>query len=417
MSFQQGLSGLNAAAKNLDVIGNNVANSNTIGFKQSVASFGDVFAASLGGGDGVQVGIGTNLASVAQQFSQGNITTTNNPLDVAINGKGFFRMSDAGAISYARNGQFAIDKGGNIVDSAGLNLTGFQAVDGKIVPGVLVNLQLPTADLPPTVTSKIKIGANLSTTDSVLAAAFDPLDPKTFNFSTATSVIDSLGQSHTATFYFIKAAANNWDVRTYVDGKVADVVAAAGPPVVTTPSALSFDSAGKLDTLAAPPTSLVKTVSAAALGNGAADLVLTMDFTPMTQFGSGFGVNTLEQNGFAAGQLSGYSVGADGTILGRYNNGQAQILGQVALANFSNAQGLRPMGDSRWAESAGSGAALVGAPGTASLGALQSAAREDSNVDLTAELVNMITAQRIYQANAQSIKTQDAVLQTLVNLR
>jgi flagellar hook protein FlgE len=402
MSFQQGLSGLNAAAKNLDVIGNNVANSNTTGFKGAVANFGDVFAASLGGGGATQVGIGTTLSSVAQQFTQGNITVTNNPLDLAINGQGFFRMSGNGTISYSRNGQFAIDKSGYVVDSSGMNLTGFQAVNGTIVPGVLGNLQLSTTDLAPTASSTIKIGANLASTDGVLPiAGFVATNPSTFNFSTATSVIDSLGQSHTMTLYFNKTAANAWAASTYVDGAGADV---GGPTL------LAFNTNGTLAT-AAP---LAK---AATLTNGAAALALALDYTQMTQFGSGFGVNSLEQNGFAAGQLSGYNIGVDGTILGRYNNGQTQALGQVALANFSNSQGLNPLGESKWAETANSGAALVGAPGSASLGSLQSAAREESNVDLTAELVNMITAQRVYQANAQSIKTQDAVLQTLVNLR
>jgi flagellar hook protein FlgE len=416
MSFQQGLSGLNAAAKNLDVIGNNVANANTTGFKGSVANFNDVFAASLSGGGGTQIGIGTNLASVAQQFSQGNVTVTNNPLDVAINGKGFFRMSDAGSVTYARNGQFLIDKAGDIVDSAGQNLTGFQAVDGKIVPGVLVNLKVSSADLPPTVTTKTRVGANLSSTGAAITTAFNKNDPLTFNFSTATSIIDSLGQSHTQTLYFNKdpVLANTWSVRVYVDGVSADVV-----PGVEVPDVLAFSNAGKLlsvtpSAAGSPLSSQTKSVP---LTNGANALSLTLDYAEMTQFGSGYGVNMLEQDGFAAGQLSGYSIGADGTILGRYNNGQTNILVQVALANFSNSQGLKPLGESKWMESAESGAALVGAPGTASLGVLQSAAREDSNVDLTAELVNMITAQRIYQANAQTIKTQDAVLQTLVNLK
>jgi len=421
MSFQQGLSGLNAAAKNLDVIGNNVANSNTTGFKGSVANFGDVFAASLGGGGGTQVGIGTSLNSVAQQFSQGNITVTSNPLDVAINGKGFFRMSDAGSITYARNGQFAINKTGDIVDSSGANLTGFQAKDGKIVPGVLVNLQVSSADLPPTVTKGIKVGANLAATGANLPLlGFDEKNPLTFNFSTATSVVDSLGQSHTTTMYFNKTAANVWAVNVFVDGERANAVGAE--------TVLTFTNSGEMDP-ATPPVAATldkiftpkapdpDPVTGLLVSNGASVQTMTMDFTSMTQFGSSYGVNLLEQNGFAAGQLSGYSIGSDGTILGRYNNGQTNILGQVALANFSNSQGLKPMGESKWTESAESGAALVGAPGTASLGALQSAAREDSNVDLTAELVNMITAQRVYQANAQSIKTQDAVLQTLVNLK
>lgn len=402
MSFQQGLSGLNAAAKNLDVIGNNVANSNTSGFKQGVAEFGDVFAASLGGGGGTQVGIGTQITGVGQQFSQGNITVTNNPLDVAINGKGFYRMSDNGTISYTRNGGFSLDKNGFIVGGNGQNLTGFQALNGAIVPGVLVNLQLSSADLLPKASTSAQVGSNLSSTDPILpTAGFVATNPATYNFSTASTVYDSLGQSHTMTYYFNKTAANTWDSNVYIDG-----VAANGAGVST----LTFNSNGSY----ASATNPVKT---AALANGAAALSITMDYSQMTQFGSGFGVNSLAQDGYASGQLSGYNIGADGTILGRYTNGQTQILGQVALSNFTNPQGLSPLGDSMWAESSSSGVPLTGAPTTASLGALQSAAKEDSNVDLTAELVNMITAQRVYQANAQSIKTQDQVLQTLVNLR
>jgi len=405
MSFQQGLSGLNAAAKNLDVIGNNVANSNTSGFKQGVAVFGDVFAASLAGGGGTQVGIGTQISGVNQQFTQGNISLSNNPLDIAINGQGFYRMSDNGAINYTRNGGFSVDKNGYIVSSRGQNLTGFQAVNGAIVPGVLANLQLSSADLLPQATSAAGIGANLASTDALLpTAGFNAADPATYNFSTASTCYDSLGQSHTMTLYFNKTAANVWDSNVYIDSAAAN-----GAGVST----LTFDAQGVLST-ATPPTNLVKTF---ALANGAAALSITMDYGKMTQFGSGFGVNSLSQDGFASGQLSGYNIGGDGIILGRYTNGQSQKLGQVALSNFVNPQGLSPLGDSMWAESAASGIPLTGAPGTASLGAVQSGAKEDSNVDLTAELVNMITAQRVYQANAQSIKAQDAMLQTLVNLR
>ena len=405
MSFQQGLSGLNAAAKNLDVIGNNVANSNTAGFKQGVAAFGDVFAASLGGGGGEQVGIGTQITGVNQQFAQGNITVTNNPLDVAINGKGFFRVSGNGAISYTRNGEFMLDKNGYIVSGNGQNLTGFQAVNGAIVPGVLGNLQLSSTDLLPKPSANAAVGVNLASTDPILpTAGFVATSPTSYNFSTASTAYDSLGQSHTMTYYFNKTAANTWDANVYIDGAAAN-----GAGVST----LTFDTQGALSTTT-PPTNLLKT---AVLTNGAAPLSIPMDYSAMTQFGSGFGVNSLSQDGYASGQLSGYNIGADGIILGRYSNGQAQKLGQVALSNFTNPQGLSPLGDSRWAETANSGVPLTGAPGTASLGALQSAAKEDSNVDLTAELVNMITAQRVYQANAQSIKTQDAVLQTLVNLK
>lgn len=402
MSFQQGLSGLNAAAKNLDVIGNNVANSNTAGFKQAVAAFGDVFAASIGGGGGTQAGIGTQISGVNQQFTQGNITVTNNPLDVAINGQGFFRMSDNGAISYSRNGSFSLDKDGYLVGVGGNNLTGFQAANGAIVPGVLVNLQLSSTDLLPKATATAGVGANLASTAPILPSiGFSALNPQTYNFSTASTTYDTLGQVHTMTLYFNKTAANTWDANVYLDGAAAN---GAGTSVLTFTNSGAYLGA----------TNPVKT---AVLLNGAAAVSITMDYTKMTQFGSGFGVNSLSQDGYASGQLSGYNIGTDGIILGRYTNGQAQKLGQVALSNFTNPQGLAPMGDSMFAETANSGVPLTGAPSTASLGVLQSAAKEDSNVDLTAELVNMITAQRIYQANAQSIKTQDAVLQTLVNLK
>ena len=405
MSFQQGLSGLNASSKNLDVIGNNVANANTAGFKQGAATFGDVFAASLSGGSGTQIGIGTQLSSVTQLFSQGNITVSNNPLDVAINGKGFFRMSDGGAITYTRNGGFALDANGFIVDAKGNHLTGFQAANGQVVPGVITDLQLSSADLLPSATSGSTVGVNLASNSQVLpSAAFAPANPLTYNFSTSSSCYDSLGQSHTMTYYFNKTGANSWDVNTYIDG------AAANGAGVTT---LTFGSNG-LIAAATPPTNTNKT---ALLANGAAPLSIDIDFSAMTQFGTTFGVNALSQDGFASGQLSGYSIGNDGTIQGRYTNGQSQALGQIVLSNFTNPQGLSPLGDSMWAETPASGGSLTGSPGTASLGVLQSAAKEDSNVDLTAELVNMITAQRVDQANAQTIKAQDALLQTLVNLR
>jgi flagellar hook protein FlgE len=402
MSFQQGLSGLNAAARNLDVIGNNVANSTTTGFKQGVTSFADVFAASLSGGGGTQVGIGTQVTGIAQQFSQGNLSVTSNPLDVAINGRGFFRMSNNGAIDYTRNGQFQLDKDGYIVGVGGQNLTGFQAVNGVVVPGVLVNLQLSSADVLPKATVNAAVGANLASTDPILpTAGFLATNPATYNFSTASTAYDSLGQSHTMNFYFNKTAANTWDTSVYIDGAAAN---GAGVSTLTFNSGGTFVSA----------TNLVKT---AVLTNGAAPLSVTIDFSRMTQFGSAFGVNFLSQDGYANGQLSGYSIGSDGIIIGRYSNGQTQQLGQVALSNFTNPQGLKPLGDSMWGESSDSGIPLTGAPNTASLGILQSLALEESNVDLTGELVNMITAQRVYQANAQTIKTQDALMQTLVNLK
>ena len=532
MGFQQGLSGLNAASKNLDVIGNNVANANTVGFKQSQAQFADVYAASLSGAGGSPVGIGTKLATVAQQFTQGNISVTGNALDMAINGQGFFRMDNNGALAYARNGQFQLNKDGFIVSSQGSKLTGYAAdATGNIVTGTPVSLQIPSADLIPQATTAAQVGLNLDArallpsgltqgkvvgsaaagliivgtndqltvtvdgtssgtvtipnatyataaalatavqtavnADALLLAAgksvtvtagatgiltitsnsagpastiavanvgadttvanlftvatatagtgvFSPNDPATYNSSTSTTIYDSLGNSHIATLYFQKAAApnttpssNTWNTFLMVKDEV--LALSGGSPG----NRLKFDSSGALRT---PPVGGVLT-SAPFTAAGAAPQTLTFNFSTTTQFGAAFGVNKLSQDGYTSGRLNGFAASADGVILGRYTNGQSKALGQVALVNFANPQGLQPFGGNEWGETSTSGSPLVGVPGSGSLGVLQSAAVEDSNVDLTAELVNMIIAQRIYQANAQTIKAQDAMLQTLVNLR
>ena len=402
MSFQQGLSGLNAAAKNLDAIGNNVANANTVGFKQSQAQFADVYANSLTGAGGSQVGIGVKVAQVSQQFTQGNITATNNPLDMAINGGGFFRMDDGGEVTYQRNGQFQLDRMGFIVNPTGAKLTGYTAsASGVLSSGAATPLSINTADLVPQVTTQADAVLNLDSSSAVPAVTpFNMNDPTTFNNSTALTVYDTLGNSHTLQTFYVKTAPGAWDVHASMDGGAAF---AAG--------ALTFNTTGAL-TSGSPIT-----IPPQAVTTGAAPLGFTMDFTGTTQFGSAFSVNTLNQDGFTSGRLAGFGIGADGIIQGRYTNGQSAVLGQVVLASFANPNGLQQLGNNLWAESSTSGAALVGTPDSGSLGVLQSSAVEDSNVDLTAELVNMITAQRVYQANAQTLKAQDALLQTLVNLR
>jgi len=410
MGFQHGVSGLNAASKNLDVIGNNVANANTVGFKQSQAQFADVYASSVGGAANTQIGSGTRLATVAQQFQQGNITATSNTMDMAINGQGFFRMDNNGALSYTRNGQFQLDKDGFIVNSAGHKLTGFAAdAAGAIITAAPGPLQIPTADLTPQASSSVLVGLNLDASSAVPATAvFNATDPTSFNNSTSTTVYDSLGNSHIATLYFQKdAVPNNWNAFMTVDNQPAAGISLG---------ALTFSTAGVVTAPAGPP---MGTVSASVTyANGATSpQTMALDFSTTTQFGSPFGVNKLSQDGFTSGRLSGFSTGDDGVIVGRYTNGQSRALGQVALANFSNPQGLRPLDGNEWGETFGSGSPLVGGPNTGSLGTLQSSSVEDSNVDLTAELVNMITAQRNFQANAQTIKTVDSLMQTLVTMR
>lgn len=405
MSFQQGLSGLAGASRALDAISNNVANSGTVGFKQSQAQFADVYAASLAGGGAGQIGIGTTIGNVAQQFTQGNITVTNSPLDVAINGAGFFRMSDGGTITYTRNGQFNVDKEGYIVNSAGYRLTGFGADTlGNIIPGSPVDLLVSAADLTPNTTTEALVTVNLDSRQvPPTQAPFLATDPRTYNSSTALTVYDTLGNPHTLSLYFLKdAAANTWDTEYTLDG--AAVTPASG-------GTLTFSNAGAL-----AGGGLV-TFTGVVPGTGAANLNFTLDYGGTTQFGSAFGVSSIVQDGYSSGRLAGLSVGADGILQGRYSNGQSRNLGQVVLANFNNPNGLTPLGGNQWGESPDSGQPLVGAPNTGSLGVLQSSAVEESNVDLTAELVAMITQQRAYQANAQSIRTQDAILNTLVNLR
>jgi flagellar hook protein FlgE len=410
MGFQQGLSGLNAASKSLEVIGNNVANANTVGFKESEAQFADVYANSLTGAGASQVGIGTKVAVVAQQFSQGNVTASNNPLDVAINGGGFFRMSSNGTISYARNGQFQLDKGGYIVNATGARLTGYGvSTAGVLATGAPTDLNINTADLIPKTTTKVDAVLNLDSGSTVpVTTPFNMADPTTYNSSTAVSVYDSLGNSHTLQTFYVKTSANNWNVFAANDGTPIGYVPPAVPVKV---GSLVFATDGSL--VPAPPFSVPITV-----GTGATSpFAVNVDYTGTSQYGSSFSVNALKQDGYTSGRLAGFSISADGTIVGRYTNGQSATLGQVVLANFTNPNGLQSLGNNLWADTAASGAPLVGTPNSGSLGVLQSSAVEDSNVDLTAQLVNMITAQRTYQANAQTIKTQDQVLQTLVNLR
>ena len=431
MAFQQGLSGLNSASKALDATSNNIANSSTVGFKASSVHFGDVYASSLAGSGASQIGIGANVSAVQQQFTQGNITSTNNPLDISINGSGFFKMDQNGAATYTRNGQFHLDKSGYIVNDQSLKLTGYAAQAGIVVPSTPSPIQISASDLPPietgTSTSNgftgVKANLQLDSRAAVpvvtpwapaaVAATLYTPDPQSYNFSTALSVYDSLGNSHALTMYMVKTATpGQWQAHFNVDGTSDAYVTPQG-------STLTFNSAGALTSAPiALSINLASVNSALNLpSNASSPMAFNVDFTGSTQFGSAFGTNRLEQDGYAAGHLVGLSVGTDGIIKGRYSNGQTFNQGQVVMANFTNPNGLQSLGNNQWVETSVSGAALIGAPNTSNLGTLTASTVEESNVDLTAELVNLITEQRNYQANAQSIKTQDQIMQTLVNLR
>jgi flagellar hook protein FlgE len=420
MSFQQGLSGLNAASKNLEVIGNNVANANTIGAKASRAEFADMYANAIGGGGSTSIGIGVNLTAVTQQFTQGNITSTDNPLDVAINGNGFFQMSNGVQTLYTRNGQFQADKSGFITNNAGLKLIGYPAnALGVIQPGAAVPLQLPTAGVEPNPTGQNTIELNLDARKAVTLPAAAPLinfaNANTYNDATSVTVFDAKGQDVALTYYFQKSATDTWNVFATANGTSVNVDAVGNPLPVTT---INFPANGGVPT--APVGSVTLNIPSATNAAGAATLAIPgvlLDLSGARQFGSPFGVTSMTQDGYAAGRLSGLSIEKSGVVTATYSNGQSRPAGQIELATFRNTQGLSPLGGNLWARSFASGDPTVGASGTANFGALQAGALEESNTDLTGELVNMITAQRVYQANAQTIKTQDQVLQTLVNLR
>ncbi|WP_348945786.1 flagellar hook protein FlgE [Chitinibacter sp. FCG-7] len=453
MGFQQGLSGLNAAAKNLDVIGNNVANVNTVGFKGSRAEFADIYASTFGTASNI-AGIGAKVTTIAQQFSQGNTTSTNNPLDIAITGNGFFRMQDrSGSISYARNGQFQLDKDGYIVNN-GQFLTGWGVDQGT---GIFLEgstpepIQLQFANIGARSTggsgvtgAGLNLGANLNASDKVIndptnatapGPAFSSTDPTTYNYSTSATVFDSLGVAHTQTLYFRKqdpaggGAVGSWDVYYSLDGKDVNSNGTLAPTAGTRlKGEMSFDANGKFvdysSNIATPGATAAATddwfeiVSGpTGIDNGSNGLNFQLFFNKSTQFGSPYNVNTLTQDGYTDGVLTGISVSKEGVVQGRYSNGQSRNVAKVVLSTFTNPQGLQPLGDNRWAESFGSGQPLTNGPGQGNTGFLQAAAVEDSNIDLTSELVNLITAQRNYQANAQTVKAQDTILQTIVNLR
>ncbi|MGE6994016.1 flagellar hook protein FlgE [Pseudomonas sp. NPDC047961] len=399
MSFNIGLSGMRAASKDLNVTGNNIANAGTAGFKQSRAEFSDVYAASVMGTGKNPVGSGVLLSNISQQFNQGNVNYTQNALDLAINGNGFFEVSNNGALSYTRAGYFGTDKDGFLVDNFGYNLRGYSATDG-VLGKDLQNLKIQATSQEPKATTKMDQAFNLNSSDSPPAIGFDSADPSTYNSSTSTRVYDSLGNSHVLTQYFVKAAPNQWEMHSSLDG-----VGAAGFDL------LNFDTSGKI----VPPAQ--KNYSWPLANGAVTPAVFSLDMKEATQYASAFAVNSVAQDGYTTGDLAGLEIGDDGKIFARYTNGQSKVQGQVVLANFANVQGLTPVGKTQWVQSLDSGEPVRNPPGTGTLGALQSGALEDSNVELSDQLVNLIVAQRNYQANAKTIETESAITQTIINLR
>lgn len=509
MSFQVALTGLDAATSNLEVISNNIANSNTSGFKRSRAEFADVYAASAGGSANAP-GEGVRVTNIRQQFTQGDVNYTENNLDLAISGGGMFRLKDnGGGVVFSRAGMFGLDREGFISNATEQRLTGYQVDDqGNVLP-TLGEMKIDRTDLQPRASETVEIGLNLDKTSGVIGVPFDAKDPKSYNYSTGTSIIDSQGSSHVVNYYYRKESDNNWtmyvqsnntknivgntngyrfsfdnngridaitdrsDAMVTADKLAADKAieletakvnkATADSNVLTAKTALAADPDNKAlqivltDTTTTAATN--KTALAAAivhsseattnaekvaaaqprlvrqnsegkpegkisvslspndLGTSVDAITLSLDLTATTQFDAASGVNLSQADGFSSGRLVTLDIDKTGTVFGRYTNGQSKAMGQVALAAFANTEGMRPVGDTSWAETFSSGAPAVGAPGSASLGYIQSSALESSNVDITEELVDMIGAQRTFQANAQVISVTDKLTQTIINMR
>ena len=512
--FQQGLSGLNAASSSLNVIGNNIANASTVGFKGSQAQFSDMLANSLNGLQGRSAGTGVSVARIAQQFKEGDIQAADDPLSVAISGNGFYRMIDNGVVTYSRNGQFHEDETHTLVNGQDAQLTGWLADKaGNIQYGVTKPLTLDKSDVQPVATANVNFHLNLSSTEGIKGKPFDANDPDSYSGRSNVDVYDSLGGTHSMTTYYVKTGSNTWDVYASADNRevAAEGVAAAvntdpgaiaaraayqdavkaTPPdpqaisdaaaayaqaagaAMTTALAAANGTQAQLDQLAAaydPSTGVgtqagitpdqidlkladalsvpaVKVASLAFNSSGNLDpaataalngnqplpvkitlpifpdtgsnapLVISTTFNQTTQYGSATVAQDPTADGNPAAALQNYEIDENGVIVGHYDYGITRAMGQIALANFASTDGLVPQGDNSWTASVASGPPIIGRPNEGSMGKLRSSAVEASNVDLTSELVDMITAQRVYQANAQTIKTEDSLLQTLVSLR
>jgi flagellar hook protein FlgE len=450
MSFNIALSGLNAARNDLDVTGNNIANANTTGFKRSRAEFADVFAQSFGSIADTAIGGGVRTAAVTQQFEQGSIASTGNALDLAVNGEGFFVVSRNGAITYTRDGSFRVDREGFVINSNSQRLQVFPTLPTStgFNTGALTDLQLNTAVGAPEQTTEVTATFNVAAdsegtantaaqTDPPAAGEINPANDSTYNFTTSLTVFDSLGTPHTTTLYLARDSTDSepdgvldnpgqWFAHLYVGGQFFGA------------QTLNFDANGQLipieeldgggnpvagtetfnfvfGNIAADPVADAGTGFDP--GNGASEIfALTFDFTNSTQLGTTSGVTNLVQDGFTTGQLVGLDVSDSGIVQARFTNGRTTPLGKIALANFNNTQGLSQEGDNQWAETFASGAAQIGEAGGSGFGLIESGGLESSNVDLTAALVNLITAQRNFDANSQVIRTENEVTQTAINI-
>lgn len=409
-TFSIPLSGLTASSIALSTIANNLANLNTIGYKNARVLFRDLFYQSLGtngAGDAIQQGAGTAVASIPSNFTQGNVDPTGVATDVAILGDGFFIVSNGGVISYTRAGNFEVDKNSLLVTSNGEQVLGYPAVNGVLNPGQgLVPLTLGAGTISPaTATSTVQLRTNLDATAAVGTTYSAPL-----------KIYDSLGASHVLMFTYTKTATNTWDYQISIPA--ADVGGAVDPTVLQS-GTLTFDGNGNLVT----PPSDVTNINITGFVDGANDLSFTWrlydpnNASLLTQMASPSSTSSTQQDGNGSGTLVKFDIGSDGTITGAFSNGRTAILGQLALATFANNQGLLRAGNNDFTETLASGQAVVGGPGTGGRGTLSGGALELSNVDIAKEFAALIVAQRGFQANARAVTTFDEITQETINLK
>ncbi|MDX1539626.1 flagellar hook protein FlgE [Arsukibacterium sp.] len=439
MSFQIALSGLAAAQKDLDTTANNIANVNTTGFKESRAEFADVYATSIFSSGRTKVGDGVTTSTVAQQFNQGSLQFTNNSLDLAITGEGFFATTpdlQSQDLTYTRSGAFKLNKDNFIVDNRGNFLQGFN-VDPVTGENSSVSLStsspiaIPTSAGAPRETNNVFLSMNVdSRALETASVAFDPTDRATYNHSTSVTVYDSLGESHILTTYFRKVdttapAPSQWETYAVWDDNVAAPPAAGswiqGDDVF-------FDSSGNFITPPIPeirlPAATLNDPLNGYLTNGAQyanDVVVNFrdasgTRTP-TQYASGFDVNNLSQDGTTVGSLTGVDIDSFGRVLATYSNGDSSYLAQVTLVRFANVQGLKQVGNTSWKQSLTSGEPIGGQGNTGTFGAVNASALEQSNVNLTTELVDLISAQRNFQANSRALEVNSTLQQTVLQIR
>ena len=416
MTLSVELTGLQAAQTDLDTIGNNIANVGTVGFKGSTANFSDIYGASLLGsaGSGVSPGQGVSASSLSQLFTEGSVSQTGNPMDVAINGNGFFQVQTSTGVAYTRDGSLQLNSQGQLTNDTGALVMGYTSPTSggaSSNSGTLGTIQVSEQNLPASATTDVAMNVDLPSTDTAIDTTTTPFsvtNPNSYNQSTSTTVYDSLGAPSTLTTYFTQVSGsgspNQWQTHWELSNSSGSMIASGAG------ATLSFNSSGVL-------TSGSGTINVANPGDGSASLSIAQSFTGTTLSDLSFGVNSVTANGDGGGQFSGVEIANNGNVVAQYSNGSTKTIATIALANFINPNGLSPISGNAWVSTLDSGPAVTNAPGAGGLGTLESGSLESSNVDLSTSLVNLIVAQQAYQANVQGINVDQQDVQKLLQLQ